>query len=436
MTRIGLLLAGLTSAVLLSASPKPAGSPVAANTARHVVVATLTGVVSPVMDEALRDALTRAGDEHATALVLEIDTPGGLESSMRTMVQRLLAADVPVIAWVTPGGAHAASAGVFITMACDVAAMSPGTNIGAATPISMTGPMDSTLAHKVTNDAAAFARTISAQRGRNGVWAEHAVREAVSISETEAVHEHVVDFIAGDLPDLLAKADGMTWRRGALVRTLQTRGAAIVRITPGFRQRLLGHLADPNIAYLLMMLGFYGLLFELQNPGSVLPGIVGGISLLLAFFALSTLPVNAAGVALIVLGVAFLLAEIKVHSHGALAVGGTIALALGGLMLFQDVAVRVALPVVLLVTGTTVAFFLGLVGAGLRAGRRPVATRLAGLVGRSGIVLERLAPAGRVRFGDEVWNATADQVLDPGTAVEVAELKGLVVRVRPARQEG
>ncbi len=436
MTRIGLLLAGLTSAVLLSASPKPAGSPVAANTARHVVVATLTGVVSPVMDEALRDALTRAGDEHATALVLEIDTPGGLESSMRTMVQRLLAADVPVIAWVTPGGAHAASAGVFITMACDVAAMSPGTNIGAATPISMTGPMDSTLAHKVTNDAAAFARTISAQRGRNGVWAEHAVREAVSISETEAVHEHVVDFIAGDLPDLLAKADGMTWRRGALVRTLQTRGAAIVRITPCFRQRLLGHLADPNIAYLLMMLGFYGLLFELQNPGSVLPGIVGGISLLLAFFALSTLPVNAAGVALIVLGVAFLLAEIKVHSHGALAVGGTIALALGGLMLFQDVAVRVALPVVLLVTGTTVAFFLGLVGAGLRAGRRPVATRLAGLVGRSGIVLERLAPAGRVRFGDEVWNATADQVLDPGTAVEVAELKGLVVRVRPARQEG
>ena len=436
MTRIGLLLAGVTSAVLLSASPKTAQTPVAPPVARRVVVATLTGVVSPVMDEALRDALTRAGDEHAAALVLEIDTPGGLESSMRTMVQRLLASDVPVIAWVTPGGAHAASAGVFITMACDVAAMTPGTNNGAATPISLSGPMDSTLAHKVTNDAAAFARTISAQRGRNGVWAEHAVREAVSISETEAVHEHVVDFIAGDLPDLLAKADGMTWRRGALVRTLETRGATVVRITPGFRQRLLGHLADPNIAYLLMMLGFYGLLFELQNPGSVLPGIVGGISLLLAFFALSTLPVNAAGVALIVLGVAFLLAEIKVHSHGLLAVGGTISLALGGLMLFQGVAVRVALPVVLLVTGTTVAFFLGIVGAGLRARSRPVATRSAGLVGRLGIVVERLAPAGRVRFGDEVWNATADQVLDPGATVEVAELKGLVVRVRPARQEG
>jgi membrane-bound serine protease (ClpP class) len=185
-----------------------------------------------------------------------------------------------------------------------------------------------------------------------------------------------------------------------------------------------------------MMLGFYGLIFELQNPGSVLPGIVGGISLLLALFALSTLPVNATGVALLVLGLAFLLAEIKVQSHGLLAVGGSIALALGALMLFQDPAVRVALPVVALVTAITVAFFLVIVGAGMRARGRPVVTGAAGLVGVRGIVLERLAPAGRVRIGEEVWNATADEVLDPGTPVEVAELKGLVVRVRPARLEG
>jgi len=368
--------------------------------------------------------------------VLEIDTPGGLESSMRTMVQRLLASNRPVIGWVTPGGAHAASAGVFVTMACDVAAMSPGTNIGAATPIAMGGTMDSTHARKATNDAAAFARTISAQRGRNGAWAERAVREAVAISETEAVQQHVVDFIAGDLADLLAKANGMTWRRGELIRTLDTRGAVVVRIVPGFRQRLLGHLADPNIAYLLMMLGFYGLIFELQNPGSVLPGIVGGISLLLALFALSTLPVNAAGVSLTVLGIAFLIAEIKVQSHGLLAVGGTVSLALGGLMLFQEGAVRVAIPVVAMVTAVTVVFFLAIVGAGLRSGRRPVATSKAGLLGRRGVVLERLAPAGRVRFGDELWNATADQVLDPGAVVEVVDVKGLVVRVGPARQEG
>ena len=436
MTGVGRVLAVAGVAVLLSTGAQAADSSRSGKVPGRVVVATLTGVVSPVMDEALRDALARAADENAVALVLEIDTPGGLESSMRTMVQRLLASNRPVIGWVTPGGAHAASAGVFVTMACDVAAMSPGTNIGAATPIAMGGTMDSTHARKATNDAAAFARTISAQRGRNGAWAERAVREAVAISETEAVQQHVVDFIAGDLADLLAKANGMTWRRGELIRTLDTRGAVVVRIVPGFRQRLLGHLADPNIAYLLMMLGFYGLIFELQNPGSVLPGIVGGISLLLALFALSTLPVNAAGVSLTVLGIAFLIAEIKVQSHGLLAVGGTVSLALGGLMLFQEGAVRVAIPVVAMVTAVTVVFFLAIVGAGLRSGRRPVATSKAGLLGRRGVVLERLAPAGRVRFGDELWNATADQVLDPGAVVEVVDVKGLVVRVGPARQEG
>ena len=190
MTRIGRLLAGVGAAVLLSSGARSAISAPAAEAPRRVVVATLTGVVSPVMDEALRDALARADHENAVALVLEIDTPGGLESSMRTMVQRLLAANRPVIGWVTPAGAHAASAGVFVTMACDVAAMSPGTNIGAATPIAMGGTMDSTHARKATNDAAAFARTISAQRGRNAAWAERAVREAVAISETEAVREH------------------------------------------------------------------------------------------------------------------------------------------------------------------------------------------------------------------------------------------------------
>ena len=420
-------------APVAAAQPRPAAP---ADLARHVVVATLTGVVGPIMDEALGAAIAQASEEHAAALVLEIDTPGGLESSMRAMVQRLLAAPVPVIAWVTPAGGHAASAGVFIVMACDVAAMSPGTNIGAATPISLNGPMDSTLARKVTNDASAFARTVAAQRGRNAVWAEQAVRQAVAISETEAVHAHVVDFVAGDLSDLLAKADSLHWRRGETLRRMDTRGARVVRIEPGFRQRLLAHIADPNIAYLLMMLGFYGLIFELQNPGAILPGVVGGISLLLAFFALSTLPVNTAGVALSILGVGFLLAEIKVHSHGVLAVGGAVSLALGAVMLFQAGTVHVALPIVGAVTGVTVLFFLGVVGAGLRARARPVVTGAAGLVGRRGTVLERIAPAGRVRLADEVWNATADAALEAGAAVEVVELQGLIVRVRPVRQEG
>jgi membrane-bound serine protease (ClpP class) len=402
----------------------------------RVVVATLDGVVSPVMDDALRGALARAEREDAVALVLEIDTPGGLESSMRTMVQRLLASPRPVIAWVTPAGGHAASAGVFLVMACDVAAMSPGTNIGAATPISMTGPMDSTLAHKVTNDAAAFALTVARQRGRNADWAESAVRKAVAIDEAEAVRLRVVDLVASDLDDLLAKCDGRTWRRGENVDSLHTRGLAVVRISPGFRQRLLGHIADPNVAYLLMMLGFYGLIFELQNPGSVLPGVVGGISLLLALFALSTLPVNSAGVALLVLGVAFLLAEIKVQSHGVLAVGGAVSLALGALMLFQPGTVRVELPVVLGGTAITLGFFLVVIAAGLRARRRPVTTGAAGLVGQRGIVVERLAPAGRVRVAGEVWNATTDGVIELGALVVIVELKGLSLRVRPAHLEG
>ncbi|HTR97357.1 MAG TPA: nodulation protein NfeD [Candidatus Acidoferrales bacterium] len=441
-SRLRVLLASASaiaaSAVLLASGGRAHAARAAATAAPapHVLVTTLTGVVSPVMEEALAQALERAERENAAALVLEIDTPGGLESSMRDMVEKLLASPRPVIAWVTPSGAHAASAGVFIVMACDVAAMSPGTNIGAATPISMSGPMDSTLARKATNDAAAFARTVAAQRGRNEAWAERAVREAVAIDEREAVHQHVVDFVAGDLDDLLAKADTLTWRRGALARHLGTRGLAVTRIEPGIRERLLGRLADPNVAYLLMMLGFYGLLFELQNPGAVLPGVVGGICLLLAFFALSTLPVNSAGVALLVLGLAFLLAEIKVHSHGLLALGGAIALALGSLMLFRPGTVSVSWPFVLVGTGTTVVFFVAVVGAGVRARRLPVVTGAAGLVGRRGVALERLAPEGRVRIGGEVWAAASAVPLDPGVAVEVLKVEGLRLEVKPILQEG
>jgi len=415
-----------------AAAPRDSAADAAAG---HVLATPLTGVVSPVMDDQLRAAIERADREHAAALVLEMDTPGGLESSMREMIQRLLASPVPVIAYVSPSGAHAASAGVFIVMACDVAAMAPGTNIGAATPISLSGPMDSTLARKATNDAAAFARTVAAQRGRNVRWAERAVREAIAASETEAVRDSVVDFIAGTEAELLVKADGRTWRRGDEVRRLHVAGLPIVRIEPDFRSRLLGHLADPNVAYLLMMLGFYGLLFELQNPGSVLPGIVGGICLLLAFFALSTLPVSASGVALIVLGIAFLLAEIKVQSHGLLAVGGAVSLALGGLMLFRSGTVHVSWPVVAGGTLITVAFFLFVVGAGLRAGRLRVTTGARGLVGQRGVVVERLAPAGRVRVAGEVWNAIGAAGVEAGVEVEIIGVNGLTLRVKPAARE-
>jgi len=330
----------LTLALGLAAGAAPAGAkPRPPHGEGRVLLVKLEGPVSPVTAEAFHAAVHRAERESYRALILQIDTPGGLMTSMRDMVKDLLAAKTPVIAWVAPGGARAASAGVFITMAADVAAMAPGTNIGQ-------GGMDSTMAHKVTNDAAAFARTVAAQRGRNAQWAEQAVRRAVAVDEREAVDLGVVDFVAGNLEELLAKADGRSWRRGGERHRLEVKGLPVDIIEPGLRQKFLAVIADPNVAYILMLLGFYGLMFELQNPGAILPGVVGGISLILAFLALSTLPVNYAGVALIVLAVAFFIAEIKVASHGLLAAGGVLSLVLGSVILFQGEGVRVSWTII------------------------------------------------------------------------------------------
>jgi membrane-bound serine protease (ClpP class) len=398
----------------------------------------LEGPVSPVTAEALIAMVDRAEREGYRALVIEIDTPGGLESSMRDMVKRMLASKVPILTWVTPGGARAASAGVFVTMAGDVAAMSPGTNIGAATPINLQGPMDSTLARKATNDAAAFARTVAAQRGRSVAWAEKAVRSAVAASETEAVDLGVVDFIAGTLPELLAKADGRTWRRGAEKgrHVLHVKGLPVDRFEPGFRQRLLAVLAEPSVAYILLMLGFYGLLFELQNPGAILPGVVGGICLILAFFALSTLPVNYAGVALILLAVVFFIAEIKVASHGMLAAGGVLSMLLGSIILFKGEGARLPWTLIGGATAATAAFFLLVVGAGLRAQKLAVRTGRAGLTGRRASVVERLAPSGMVRIDGELWRASVEEgAADAGSDVVITGIDGLTLRVRPLSKE-
>jgi membrane-bound serine protease (ClpP class) len=325
---------------------------------------------------------------------------------------------------------------VFVVMAADVAAMSPGTNIGAATPINMGGSMDSTLARKVTHDAAAFARTVAAQRGRNAAWAERAVREAVAASETEAVAMRVVDFTASTLEELLAKADDRTWRRGERTTRLAVRGLPTDRIEPGFRQRLLALIAEPNVAYILMMLGFYGLLFELQNPGAILPGVVGGICLILAFLALSVLPVNYAGVALIALAIVFFVAEIKIVSHGLLGAGGVIALFLGSLILFKGTGPGYSLSWAVIAAGTltTAAFFFLVVGAGLRAQRRRVTTGRQGLVGMRGRVIEPL-PGGLVSVGNEIWDASSEAPIGVGLEVEITGVDGLRLSVRPWAKE-
>jgi membrane-bound serine protease (ClpP class) len=422
------LVAGLIADARARTEPKDGRTP------GGILVVRLDGPVSPVTAEAIGSALTRAEESGDAALVVEIDTPGGLETSMRDIVKRFLAAKVPVIAWVTPSGARAASAGVFIVMAADYAAMSPGTNIGAATPINLQGPMDSTLARKATNDAAAFARTLALQRHRNAAWAEKAVREAVAVDEVEAVKLGVVDTVAATLPEVLALADGREWRRGGERHRITTRGLPITRIEPGFRQRLFALVADPNVAYLLMLIGFYGILFELQNPGAILPGIIGGISLILALLALSVMPINVAGIALILLSMVFFIAEIKVASHGLLAAGGVLSLLLGSALLFR-IGSGVAWPVILGATAATTVFFLAVVGAGLRAQRRHVVTGAPGMVGRHAVVVERLAPEGRVRLGDELWRAVGDTTVETGHEVVITAIEGLTVRVRPVGQE-
>lgn len=400
----------------------------------RVLVVTIDGAVSPITAEALQRAVERAEREEYRALVVEIDTPGGLMTSMRDMIKVMLRSEVPILTWVAPGGARAASAGVFVTMAGDVAAMAPGTNIGAASPVTMGGQLDSTMAHKLMNDTAAFAKTVAAQRGRNVAWADSAVRQAVSVPEDEAVRLHVVDFVAGTLPDLLAKADGRTWRRGELTRTLALKGLPADRIEPGFRQRVLSVIDDPNVAYILLALGFYGTLFELQNPGAILPGVVGGICLILAFLSLSTLPINTAGVALLVLGLVFFIAEIKVASHGVLAAGGVLSLLLGSLLLFKD-GVAVAWPLILGVTLTSALFFTFVIGFAVRARRAPVTTGAAALRGVHGRALGRLAPDGQVEVHGEIWRAEAETPVDPGAEIVVTDVRQLTLRVRPASPE-
>ena len=405
---------------LASAAPAP------------VATIALEGVISPVTLRLIGIAIDRAQAEGAQALVVLLDTPGGLERSMRAIVQRMMNAEVPVIVYVSPTGARAASAGVFITMAAHVAAMAPATNIGAASPVAMGGTADKTMMKKVENDAAAFIRTVALERGRNAEWAEKAVRQAVAITEREALKLKVIDLVADSLPDLLDKVDGRTIKLPKSTVTLATKGAPVRPIEIGFRDRFLNVITDPNVAYVLMMLGMLGLFFELSNPGVILPGVIGGISLILAFFAFQSLPINYAGLLLILFGIVLLVAEIKIVSHGVLAIGGVISMALGSLMLFDapEVGFRVSWWVIGPTVAGTAGLFLFVIAAGVRALGRPSATGAEGLVGKYAMVRERLAPEGQVLVAGEIWRAVADgEALEPGAQVRIVAVDGLTLRV-------
>jgi membrane-bound serine protease (ClpP class) len=391
------------------------------------------GVISPVTVRIIGTAIDRARAEGDTALIIQLDTPGGLERSMRSIVQRILNSDVPVIVYVAPTGARAASAGVFITMAAHVAAMAPATNIGAAHPVTVGGGSpDKESMKKIENDAAAFARTIATTRGRNVEWAERAVRQSVSATEREAVRLRIVDLIAESTTDLLEKVDGRTVKTPKGDVVLRTRGAEVRPIAIGLRDRVLNVITDPNVAYVLMMLGMLGLFFELSNPGLILPGVIGGISLILAFFAFQSLPINYAGLLLILFGIVLFIAEIKVVSHGILAIGGVVSMLLGSLMLYEAPTpdLRVSWWVILPTVGVTAGVFIVALAAGVRALASRPTTGVSGLVGHTGVARSALAPEGQILISGELWRAVADGgSVAEGETVRVVAVEGLTLKV-------
>jgi membrane-bound serine protease (ClpP class) len=394
-------------------------------------------VINPVAAEYLHDALFTAESSGAQIFVIKLDTPGGLDTSMRLIIKDITAATIPVVVFVAPSGGRAASAGVFITLAGHLAAMSPGTNMGAAHPVAMGGgEMDKTMKEKVENDAVAYIKTIAEQRGRNVTWAEDAVRKSVSATESEALKLKIIDLVAEDVPTLLKKIHGRTVTLASGPVTLATSNASIREYPMDLRLELLKALSDPNIAYLLMTLGTIGLLAELYNPGAILPGIVGAISLILAFYSLQSLPVNYAGVLLLICGIVFLLLEITVTSYGLLAIGGITAMTFGGLLLMKSDApyLQVSLTF-LLPTVFTVAVMVGMViWMAISNTRQRSVTGIEGMIGAIGVATTDLTPHGQVALRGELWKAVSREPIKQGEAAEVTSVQGLTLTVAPPQK--
>jgi membrane-bound serine protease (ClpP class) len=403
--------------------------------AGDVYILSVSDAISPGTAEFIHTGLKKAEKEGAACVIIELDTPGGLAESMRRIIQDILASPLPVVVYVAPGGARAASAGVMITMAADIAAMAPGTNIGAAHPVGAGGQsIEGKLSDKVVNDMVAHARSVAERRGRNAQWVEKAIRESVSATETEALKEGVIDLIAQDTDDLIRQING---------RTIAGKGSLALDpprttvLEEGLRTKVLRTISNPNIAYILLMIGLAGIYFELSHPGAIFPGVVGGICLVLAFFALQTLPVNYAGILLIALAVIFFIMEMKLTSYGLLSVAGTVSLLLGSLMLFEGeapgerLAWQVLLPTLLVIS----AFFSAVAWVVFRAQRSKPTTGSAGLVGEIGFVKTALAPEGKVFVHGELWNAVSRTPLKEGVPVRVVKVTGLKLGVEPVEPD-
>jgi membrane-bound serine protease (ClpP class) len=415
----------------------PAGNALLAQT-RAVYVLPAVGSINPGLADFIIEGIRTAEQEKAYALVIELDTPGGLDSSMRAINQAIINATVPVIVYVSPKGARAASAGMFITMAANMAAMAPGTNIGAAHPVSVgMAKVDKVMGKKIENDAAAYARSLAEERGRNADWAEKAVRQSVSIDAKQALKLKVVDLVADNLEDLLKQLNGREVKVDKEKIVLKTLGVPVKTVQESLRTRILKTIADPNIAFILMMIGLAGLYFELAHPGAVLPGVVGALSLLLAFYAFQTLPVNFIGLLLIILAFILFFLEIYITSYGLLSVGGIAALLLGSLMLYQKgetgmgIAWSVLIPTVLVVS----LFFLAVAGLVLRSHLRRAMTGKPAMVGERGTAYTDLKPEGQVFVHGEYWLAESETPVAAGDTVEVVRVVNLKLYVRPVKKQ-
>ena len=397
------------------------------------MVIELEGIINPGTAQFVIRGLKQAESSKLKLVIIRLDTPGGLDSSMRTIIKAILNAPMPVVVYVAPRGARAASAGVMITISAHVAAMAPQTNIGAAHPVSAGGKeISKTMSEKVVNDMVAYARSIAKDRGRNEDWVEKAIRESVSITAEVAVKNEVVDLMARDIDDLLGLLDGREILLDKGKVKLGTKGLVLIYFTPGWRDRVLRTISNPNIAYILMMIGMAGLYFELANPGAILPGVVGAISLILAFFAFQTLPVNYAGLLLIALGIIFFIAEIKVASYGLLSLAGLISLALGSVMLFENVGVslKLMMPTVALIGG----FFIAIAFLAFRAYRRIPKGGKEGLLSEIGVVEERIDPVGLIFAHGEYWKATSAEVAEQGEKVRITGSRGLELIVEKEKK--
>lgn len=395
--------------------------------------------INPSSAEYISQGIEKAEKEHAECLIIQLNTPGGLLTSTREIVSAIMQSAVPVIVYVSPTGAHAGSAGVFITLAANIAAMAPGTNIGAAHPVDMQGKMDAVMNEKVSNDAAAFIRSIADKRGRNVQWAEEAVRSSVAITEQEALEKNVIDVVAVSEKDLLRQINGKKVQLENETVTLNTENATIENVEMGFFQKVLSRISDPNIAYIIMMLGFYGLLFELFSPGAIFPGVIGVICLILAFYSMSSMPVNYAGIALIVFGIILFLLEIKVTSHGILGVGGTASVLLGSLILFrsspQEQFVTLSWSVIFSVTAFSVLFFTFIVTMGLRAQKAKPVSGGKAFIGKIAQSISALDPAGQIKISGETWRAVSlGGKIEENQNVIIKDIKGLTLYVEPLEE--